>query len=193
MSQNQPVTELLQKWREGDAAALRALTPMIYQELHAVAVGLFRGERGNHTLQPTAVVNEAFVRLSDAKVAWQDRAHFFALAARMMRRVLIDHANARLAAKRGGDDIQVTFNEEMIGDSSIHLEMLDLETALSELKALDERKAEIMEMRLFAGLSYEELSEVTGLSTSTLDREIRFSKAWLANRLAGESKAGDND
>jgi len=183
MSQAPPVTQLLAQWRAGDKQALAALTPLIYEELHAVAIRLFRGERSGHTLQPTALVNEAFVRLADAKVPWQDRAHFFALAARMMRRVLIDHANARLAQKRGGDDIRVTMNEELLAGDMIHLDMLDLEKALQELAEIDERKAEVMEMRLFAGLNYEELSEVTGLSTSTLDREIRFSKAWLSTRL----------
>jgi len=103
--------------------------------------------------------------------------------------VLIDYANARLAQKRGGDGIQVTFNEEVLGGDSLHLGMLDLERAMSELAELDERKAEVMEMRLFAGLNYDELSEVTGLSTSTLDREIRFSKAWLSTRLNGPAPA----
>ena len=183
MIAEQPVTALLAQWREGDARALDALTPIVYDELHQLAVSLFRGERQNHTLQPTAVVNEAYVRLTDAKIDWQGRSHFFALAARMMRRILIDHANARLAEKRGGGQIDVTLDENALAAGTLDLNLLDLERALNALAAEDERKAKIMEMRLFAGLSYEDLAEVTGLSVSTLEREIRFSRAWLAARL----------
>lgn len=186
MSTEQPVTALLAQWREGDARALDALTPLVYEELHQLAVNLFRGERQNHTLQPTAVVNEAYVRLTDARIAWQDRSHFFALAARMMRRILIDHANARLAEKRGGGQIDVTLDDNALAAGTLDLKVLDLEKALNALAEEDERKGEIMEMRLFAGLSYEELAEVTGLSISTLEREVRFSRAWLAARLKAD-------
>ncbi|MEZ5558722.1 MAG: sigma-70 family RNA polymerase sigma factor [Pseudomonadales bacterium] len=189
MQSDNPVTELLARWRSGEQRALNELTPLVYDELHRLAVRLFQGERPDHTLQPTAVINEAFLRLADARVAWQDRAHFFALAARMMRRVLIDHANARNAQKRGGNEMLVTLSDDTPGGEFVDLGLLDLERALTELTELDARKAEVMEMRLFAGLSYEELSEVTGLSTSTLDREIRFSKAWLGARLQGERPA----
>ena len=184
MTGNRAVTELLVAWRNGESNALNELTPLVYAELHQQASHLFRHERANHTLQPTALVNEAFVRLSDAQVQWQDRAHFFALAARTMRRVLVDHATARVALKRGGGDVQLTLDENLLAGDSLDLDLLDLESALSALAGLDERKAELMEMKLFGGLSYEEMSEVTALSTSTIDREIRFSKAWLTARLA---------
>lgn len=183
MNAERPVTALLAQWREGDERALDALTPLVYDELHQLAVSLFRGERQNHTLQPTAIVNEAYVRLAGAKIAWQDRSHFFALAARMMRRILINHANARLAEKRGGGQIDVTLDDDALAAGTLDLNLLDLEKALTALAEEDARKAEIMEMRLFAGLSYEELAEVTGLSVSTLEREIRFSRAWLSSRL----------
>jgi RNA polymerase sigma factor (TIGR02999 family) len=183
MDETPPVTALLAAWRAGEQEALNQLMPLVYSELHRQAVRLFRSERAGHTLQPTAVVNEAFVRLSDAKVDWQDRAHFFALASRMMRRILLDHANRRLAQKRGGGEIQVTLDEGEVGGDRLDLRLLDLDKALDELAALDARKAELMEMKLFAGLTFEEMSEVTGLSTSTLDREIRFSRAWLTSRL----------
>ena len=183
------MTLLLAQWREGSPEALNSLTPLVYDELHGLAVQLFQGERQGHTLQPTAIVNEAFVRLTDARVAWQDRSHFFALAARMMRRILIDHANARLAQKRGAGAVEVTLDENALADTSLDLNLLDLEKALCELGEVDARKAEVMEMRLFAGLSYEELAEVTGLSSSTLEREIRFSRAWLTSRLGNGSGA----
>lgn len=185
-----PVTLLLAQWREGSAEALNSLTPLVYDELHRLAVQLFQGERQGHTLQPTAIVNEAFVRLTDAKVAWQDRSHFFALAARMMRRILIDHANARLAQKRGGGALEVTLDENALAAHTLDLNLLDLEKALNELSEMDARKAEVMEMRLFAGLSYEELAEVTGLSGATLERELRFSKAWLTSRLGNGRELG---
>jgi RNA polymerase sigma factor (TIGR02999 family) len=129
------------------------------------------------------------VRLADAKVEWQDRAHFFALAARTMRRVLVDHATARHAKKRGGGDLKVTLDEAMVAGDTVDLDLLDLEKPLNALADLDPRKAELMEMKLFGGLSFEEMSEVSGLSTPTIDREIRFSKAWLKSRLGSTDPA----
>lgn len=178
-----PITELLNQWSAGDKSAEATLTPMLYDELQRMAKRLFRSEKSSHTLQPTALVHEAFVKLVDVKVTWQDRAHFFSLAARMMRRLLVNHANARNAAKRGGDAIKVTLNEGSMGGGSADADLIDLEEALSALAEIDERKAQLVELQYFGGLSFREMEEVTGLSSSTLDRDLRLARAWLKNAL----------
>lgn len=177
------VTELLVAWREGDAQALDALTPLVYSELRGIAQLLFRRERDNHTLQPTALVNEAFIKLIELDISWQDRAHFFALAARLLRRALLDHARARDAQKRGGDVALITLDDNL-GDDSVDYRLLDLDRALDELTERDARKAELIEMKLFGGLQLEEIAEVTNLSVSTVQRELRFARAWLTTRLS---------
>jgi RNA polymerase sigma factor (TIGR02999 family) len=179
MEEKPPITSLLHAWQEGDEAALSALADEVYDELHRIAARIFSNERLGHTLQPTALVNEAFINLVNADVTWQDRAHFFALSARMMRRVLVDHVRSRNAQKRGGGSVPVTLNEELVsaGDYDERLEALD--AAITELAAVDERKARLVEMQIFGGLSFREMSAVSGLSSSTLDRELRTAKAWL--------------
>lgn len=183
MSDQQSITQLLNRWGSGDKDAEAQLTPLVYDELQRMAKRLFRGEKPSHTLQPTALVHDAFVKLIDVDVTWQDRAHFYSLAARMMRRLLVNHANARNAAKRGGDAIKVTLNESVVAGAGADAELLDLEEALQGLAKLDSRKAELIELQYFGGLSFKEMAEVTGLSSSTLDRDLRIARAWLKDRL----------
>jgi RNA polymerase sigma factor (TIGR02999 family) len=186
MGSDPSVTQLLRRWTDGDAGAADALAPLVYDHLHSLADRLFRGERAGHTLQPTALVHEAFMQLVGAEVDWRDRAHFYAITARMMRRLLVNHAIARRADKRGGDALRVTLDESSGGTVEAQpeaAELLDLEAALSELAALDPRKVELVELQYFAGLTFEEMAEVTGLSTSTLDRDLRVARAWLKDRL----------
>lgn len=184
--QDKPITALLRDWRNGDGRALEALTPLVYDELRRIAAGYLRRERSGHTLQSTALVHEAYVRLVDADVGWQDRAHFFALAARTMRRILVDHAAARRAAKRGGDAVRVTLDVELVpqAEAEASTDLLALDAALKKLEALDPRHARIVELHFFGGLTYGEMSEALGISTSTLDRDLRLAKAWLASELA---------
>lgn len=178
------ITGLLNDWGKGDAGAGEALTPLIYDELHRCAERLFRGERPGHTLQPTALVHEAYARLVHVDVSWRDRAHFYALAARMMKRLLINHANARLAAKRGGDAIHVTLNEDQA--AAVDAPLIELTDALAELESTDARKAELVELKYFGGLTTEEIAAVTGLSVATIGRDLRFARAWLKDKLSGE-------
>ncbi len=175
------VTVLLKAWSDGDQDAFNQITPIVYDELLRIARARFRGERAGHTLQPTALVNEVFAKLIDANVDWQNRAHFYALCARMMRRLLINHAKAHSADKRGGGLIEATLTDDVA--SPENTELFELDEALEALAEKDERKAELIELSIFGGLTYKEMAEVTGLSTSTLDREIRFAKAWLKARL----------
>lgn len=184
MSGSTNITALLRAWQDGSPDALAALTASVYGELHRIARRTFRGERAGHTLQPTALVNEAFVKLVDAKVSWQDRAHFFALSARMMRRILLTHAEARSAAKRGGAEQPVTLVEGAVDTGVPDRRIEDLHEALEALAKFDPRKADLVELQVFGGLTFEEMAEVSGLSTSTLDRELRVAKAWLKQRLA---------
>lgn len=178
------ITRLLNAWTSGDERAGEALTPLVYDELHRIAARIFRSERSSHTLQPTALVHEAYANLVDAEVSWQDRAHFYSLAARMMRRLLVNHANAHNAAKRGGGAIRVTLDDDKTPAARADAELLDLDEALTNLAALDERKAELIQLKYFGGLSFSEMEEVTGLSSSTLDRDLRFARAWLKDQLA---------
>jgi RNA polymerase sigma factor (TIGR02999 family) len=183
MKSSSNVTQLLGAWRGGDSAALDSLIPIVYRELHRLAHGALRGERSGHTLQTTALVHEAFVHLADATVDWQDRAHFFAIAARQMRRILVNHALEKKAAKRGGGVPHASLDDalDIVGTPSA--EVTDLDDALQRLEKFDERKARILELHYFGGLTYEEMSTVVGLSTTTLDTELRFAKAWLRQQL----------
>ena len=181
------VTQLLNQWAGGDEQAGEALTPLVYDELHKIAARLFRSERSGHTLQPTALVHEAYANLVGADISWQDRAHFYSLAARMMRRLLVNHANAKNAAKRGGGAVRVTLDESRTPAADESAELLDLDEALTRLAELDERKAELIQLQYFGGLSFKEMEEVTGLSSSTLDRDLRFARAWLKDQLSKRS------
>lgn len=183
---DEPVTVLLRQWRAGDPLALEQLTPLVYEELRKRARSAFRGEREGHTLQPTALVHELFGRLAPANVDWQDRSHFFALCSRMMRHILVDHAKARSAAKRGSSPVMVELDENLAQEASSHEDLLGLNQALEKLAALDPRKAELIDLQVFGGLSFKEMEEVTGLSSSTLDRDLRFARSWLKTQLVAE-------
>lgn len=184
MSDNDNITVLLNKWGGGDDSARDTLMPLVYDELQRLARRAWSGENPGHTLQPTALVHEAFAQLVDAQVEWQDRAHFYALSARMMRRLLINHAEARRAAKRGGGIMPITLDDAIPSDQAAFDDVLSIDQALTQLASFDARKAELIELQYFAGLSFAEMAEVTGLSTSTLDRELRVARAWLKNALS---------
>jgi RNA polymerase sigma factor (TIGR02999 family) len=179
----QPITRLLVEWRAGDRAALDRLTEILYPELRRIAHRFLRTERSGRTIQATELVHEIYVRLVRTDVDWRDRAHFFAVAARMMRRVLVDRARARSRSKRGGGVPCVTLEEAGLPAAGCAYDLLQLDEALSRLEALDERKSRILELRFFGGLTYEETGEVLGISISTLDRELRLAKAWLYDQL----------
>lgn len=177
------ITQLLRSWTDGDEKSLEQLTPLVYEQLHQIADRVFRNENAAHTLQPTALVNEAFLQMVNADVDWQNRSHFFALAARMMRRILVNHAKSKHAAKRGGNAAKVLIDDVALAAPEVGEELLNLDEAISQLAAIDARKADVLELHYFGGLTYEEMSEVLGLSSSTLDREIRFARAWLRAKL----------
>jgi len=187
------VTVLLQQWRHGDEDAVRHLMPLVYDELRGLAAKYLRSERGDHTLQPTALVHEAYVRLVGADVTWQDRAHFYALSARLMRRILVDHARARTSQKRGGGLRAVTLDEAMAATNQNLEQLLDLDTALEKLAELDQRKAQVVELHYFGDLSYDEAAEVLGISAATVDRDLRFAKTWLMKELAESVDAPHSD
>jgi RNA polymerase sigma factor (TIGR02999 family) len=178
------VTQLLGEWRGGNAGALDRLVPLVYRELQRLARQAMRGERQGHTLQTTALVHEAFIALAGAKVDWVDRAHFFAIAARQMRRVLVNHGEAHRAAKRGGGAIHEPLDAALGVAGTPSAEISDLDDALTRLEAVDLRKAQILELHYFGGLTYEEIAEVLQVSSSTVDTELRFAKAWLHDQLA---------
>ena len=178
------VTQLLQAWRHGDGQALERLTPMVYRELHRLAHSAMRGERPGHTLQTTALVHEAFLALADAEVDWADRAHFYAIAARQMRRILVNHGEAHRAAKRGGGVPHASLDEALDVVGTPSAEVGELDDALRRLEAFDARKAQILELHYFGGLTYDEMAAALGLSASTIDTELRFAKAWLRQQLA---------
>ena len=189
MKPDQPtgVTELLGAWREGDRDALARLVPLVHRELHKIAARCMAGERKEHSLQATALVNEAYVRLVDAQqVQWQNRAHFLAMAARMMRRVLVDAARTKHAQKRGGEAVSVTFTESLEVANAPALDVLALDDALKVLAKIDKRKSRVIELRFFGGLSIEETSAVLGVSGDTVRRDWRLAKAWLKRELAAK-------
>jgi RNA polymerase sigma factor (TIGR02999 family) len=177
------VTQLLLEWRKGDQAALDRLTPLVYDELHRLAQHYMSRERPDHTLQPTALVHEAYLRLVDMDVPWQDRVHFFAVAAQMMRRILVDYAKTRRAAKRGGGERQVPLDDVMDLSQERAPDVVALDDALTSLAAIDPRKSQIIELRFFGGLTTEETAEVLGISTATVEREMKMAKAWLYQQL----------
>lgn len=177
------VTVLLGRWRSGDADALQELTPLVYGELRRLAGRYLVNERSDHTLQPTALVNEAFVRLAGSDVPWADRAHFFAVAARTMRHVLIDYAKARNSQKRGGDLHRVDLTAAQLSTGPVQPDLLDVDAALRRLEAIDPVKCEVLVLHYFGGLTYEETAEALGLSAATVDRHLRLGKAWLDHEL----------
>jgi RNA polymerase sigma factor (TIGR02999 family) len=178
------ITRLLLELTGGNAAAIDALLPLIYDELRSLAANYLRRERPDHTLQPTALVHEAYLRMVDqTQVNWQNRAHFFGVAAQMMRRILVDHARAHNAGKRGADFQKLSLDENIDKAVERSDELIALDEALRELAEIDNQKARIIELRYFGGLSYEETAEVLGVSAVTVKRHWRMARAWLFGRM----------
>ena len=177
------VTQILLEWRNGNEGALEQLMPMVYDELRRLAAHYMRKERREHTLQATALVNEAYIRLVDMKVSWQDRAHFFAVAARLMRRLLVDHARGHHRAKREGDAAKISLDDAAEVSSGPPVNVLAVDDALTRLAEFDPRKSEILELRYFGGLNNDEVAEALGVSRATIQRDLRFAKAWLIREL----------
>ena len=184
------VTVLLRAWSDGNEAALEELLPLVEAELRRLARIYMARERRGHTLQATALVNELFVRLVDAKgLRWQDRSHFLGISARLMRRVLVDHARARGYQKRGGGAERVTFTDALVIAQEPALDLLDLDRALEALAVVDARKAKVVELRFFGGLSVEETADVLHVSNDTIKRDWRLAKLWLLRELEGKRDA----
>jgi len=179
------VTRLLLAWNEGDASAVERLMPLVYAELRTIAERHFRRERAGHTLQPTAVVHEAYFRLVDqTRVTWKNRGHFFAVASQAMRRILVDHARARETDKRGGRGRRVTLDVGVASPEPVDdMDFIALDEALTRLKSLDGAQAQIVELRFFGGLSIDETAEALETSPSSVKREFRSAKAWLFREL----------
>jgi RNA polymerase sigma factor (TIGR02999 family) len=179
------VTRLLDEWGRGDRAALDALMPLVEAELHRLARGYLSRERPGHTLQPTALVNEAYLKLvGERRMAWQNRAHFIGVTAQLMRGILVDHSRRKHAAKRGGGAVRVTFDDELDVADAAGADLMALDDALTRLARQDPRKARIAELRYFGGLSVEETAEVLGVSVATVMRDWRLARAWLQRELA---------
>jgi RNA polymerase sigma-70 factor, ECF subfamily len=184
----QRVTELLQRWSNGDGAALAELTPLVYDELRRVAHHHLGGQRPDHTLQTTALVNEAYLRLADqTNPQWQDRAHFFAVAARAMRQILVSYARSQQSQKRGGGALKVELDEAALLSPEQSKEIVELHEALEQLSTLDSRKAQIVELKYFGGLNYDEIAEVLKISRITVRRDWEFAKVWLYTELRSDA------
>lgn len=179
------VTGLLLAWGRGDEAALRRLVPLVHRELHDIARRCLAGERRGHSLQTDALINEVYLRLIDVqRVNWQNRGHFLAISARLMRRILVDHARARRAQKRGGGAVTVTFDEGLqVTNESAH-DLVALDDALRELAVFDDRKSRVIEMRFFGGLSVEETAAVLNVSADTVMRDWRLARKWLLREMS---------
>ena len=181
------VTELLLQWGQGNQDALGRLIPLVHQELHRIARCCMAGEHVGNSMQATALVNEAYLRLVDGTaVAWHDRTHFLAVSARVMRRILVDHARARCAEKRGGLAKRVTFDEALVVTDEARLDFIALDDALQALSTFDERKSRVIEMRFFGGLSVEETAAVLHVSPATVMGDWRLAKAWLKREMRGD-------
>ncbi|MDQ3584471.1 MAG: sigma-70 family RNA polymerase sigma factor [Pyrinomonadaceae bacterium] len=186
MSNSSPsnVTRLLVQLTDGDRDVLNELLPLVYDELRKLAAKYLRREREGHTLQPTALVHEAYLRLIDqTQVRWQNRAHFFGVAAQMMRRILVDHARTHNAEKRGGEFQLLSLDENIDVSATPAADLVALDDALNRLAAIDEQKSRIVELRFFGGLSVEETAEVLGVSAPTIKRQWRMAKAWLYGQV----------
>jgi RNA polymerase sigma factor (TIGR02999 family) len=181
------VTQILREWSGGDQRAPERLMPFVYDELRRLARAFLARERGGHTLQPTALVHEAYVRLVDqTRVEWQNRAHFYAIASRMMRRVLIDHARAHVADKRGGAAVHLSLEDVQVSVEERAASLVALDEALGRLALVDERKSRVVEMRFFGGMSDEEIAEVLDVTTRTVLRDWKKARLWLYRELSPE-------
>ncbi len=185
------ITRLLRAWGDGDERALEALIPLVYDELHQAAHRYMVREAPDHTLQTTALVNEVYLRLLSARgVSWRNRVHFFAVCAKLMRRILTDFARSRRSLKRGGEAEQVSLDEALVISSTPRAELLDLDDALKRLEAFDERKSRVVELRFFGGLSVKETAEVLNVSPETVLRDWRLAKDWLLCELSSQRPSG---
>lgn len=183
------ITQLLLRWRGGDESALERLMPLVYEELRRLARQCMRRERAGHTLQTTALVNEAYLRMiNSSQVEWHDRAHFFAIAAQLMRRVLVDEARKRHYQKRGGEFTRVALDDALMTPHHRELDLLALDEALDRLAQFAPRKCQVVEMRFFGGLSINETGAVLGVSADIVKREWRTAKLWLLRELSGDAK-----
>jgi RNA polymerase sigma factor (TIGR02999 family) len=192
MAEAQSVSQLLIAWGRGELAALEQLTPQVYQELHKLARAYLRRGQPNQSLQPTALINEAYLRLLDQSqpIEWENRAHFFGIAARLMRIILVDRARTHRAAKRGGAIAAVTLDDGMAVVPGRAPDVLEIDEALNSLAAIDERKAKVIELRYFGGMDREEVASALGLTVATVKRDLRLGEAWLRKFLAGNSAKG---
>ncbi len=187
----QEVTQLLCDWRNGDGSALERLIPLVQPELQRLAHRHMARERPGHTLQTTALLDDAYMKLADkTHPQWQNRAHFFAVAAQLMRRIMVDHARQRRALKRGGGALKLTFDEAAVASPTRADELLALDEALEKLAAFDKRKSDVVEMRFFGGLAMEEIAEVLKVHVNTVTREWQAARAWLLAALSGEDVDG---
>jgi RNA polymerase sigma factor (TIGR02999 family) len=191
MEEQRPVTQLLVAWSHGDRAALDELTPHVYRELHSLAKAYLRRGRPNQTLQPTALINEACLRLlgQSEPIQWENRAHFFGIAGRLMRMVLVDYSRSRNAEKRGGSAAPITLEESLILSPSRTPDVLEINEALDHLAKVDERKANVIELRYFGGMDREEIAIALQLTVPTVKRDLRLGEAWLRRYLRGENPA----
>jgi RNA polymerase sigma factor (TIGR02999 family) len=178
------VTQLLRQWGNGDKAALNELMPVVYNQLHKLASRCMRAERPEHTLRATALVHEAYLRLVESDVAWQDRVHFFAVSARLLRRILVDHAKANRRYKRGGGAEKIPLDEAVLIGPQSPAGLLDLDMALERLAEQDKRKSEIVELLCFGGLTYDETAAALHISPATVHRELQLARAWLHRELS---------
>jgi RNA polymerase sigma factor (TIGR02999 family) len=184
MEKDPEITRMLVELSGGNRALVDALVPLVYGELHRIAERSLRSERPDHTLNATALVNEAYLKLIDqTRVTWQNRAHFYAIASQAMRRILVNYAEARKAEKRGGGQNMVTLNDDLMGNDVRAEELVDLDEALTRLKALSERQAAVVEYHFFGGLTHEEIAEVLSVSLPTVRRDWRLARAWLTREL----------
>jgi RNA polymerase sigma factor (TIGR02999 family) len=179
------VTALLRAWSGGDADAPDRLLPLVYRHLRRLAASQMKRERADHTLQPTALVHEAYLKLVDQHLSWKDRGHFYGVAARAMRQVLVDHARRRDAGKRGSGAQRVSIEVADVGVPQRTIDLLALDRSLEDLAALDQRQARLVELRLFAGLTVQESAEVVGCSSATASRDYRHAEAWLRRQMRG--------
>lgn len=178
------VTRLLLNWSEGNSSALDQLLPIVYSELRKIASGYLRKERAGHTLQPTALIHEAYLRLVDQNIPkWENRAHFYGVAARLMRQILVDHARMRGSARRGGDQKKISIENATVFSEEHAADLLAFDEALQKLNNMDERKARIIEMQSFAGMTAEETAAALGISVPTVKRDLKFARAWLKREL----------
>lgn len=179
----QAVTQLLRQWSSGNKQALDQLMPVVYDQLRRLASNCLRAERPDHTLRATALVHEAYVRLVDSDVAWEDRVHFFAVSARMLRRILVDHAKSNNRKKRGGEFQQIPLDEALLVGPQSDKGIVELDGALQRLAAQDQRKSELIELLFFGGLTYDEAASALKISPATVHRELTLAKAWLYREL----------